>query len=110
MKRAFSLNFALLFVLSVQVSAQNRYVPAEYQTIREALAQCADGDVIVLEPGIYIGPDNRNIDFMGLAVTIRSIDPVNPNIVNNTIIDCENAGRAFVFQSGEDANSRFACV
>ncbi len=108
MKRAFSLNFALLFVLSVQVSAQNRYVPAEYQTIREALAQCADGDVIVLEPGIYIGPDNRNIDFMGLAVTIRSIDPVNPNIVNNTIIDCENAGRAFVFQSGEDANSVLA--
>jgi len=107
-KRTFSLNLVFLFAMLVPASAQNRFVPTEYQTIREALTQCSDGDVIILEPAVYIGPDNCNIDFMGLAITIKSTDPRNPHIVKNTIIDCQNAGRAFVFQSGEDANSVLA--
>ena len=107
-KSAFSLNLVFFLALSVPTSAQNRYVPIEYQTIREAITQCNHGDVIILEPAIYTGPDNRNIDFMGLAITIKSTDPCNPHIVNTTVIDCENAGRAFIFQTGEDANSVLA--
>ena len=75
MKRAFSLNLVFLFALSAPGLAQNHYVPTEYRTIREALAQCSDGDVVILEPAVYTGPDNRNIDFRGIAVTIRSTDP-----------------------------------
>ena len=107
-KRTFSLNLVFLFALSVPASAQNRFVPLEYQTIREAIAKCNHGDVVILEPAVYTGPDNRNIDFMGLAITIKSTNPSNPHIVNTTVIDCENAGRAFIFQSGEDANSVLA--
>lgn len=107
-KSAFSLNLVFVLALSVPASAQNRYVPLEYQTIREALTQCNHGDVVILEPGVYTGPDNRSIGFRGLAVTIKSTDPRNPHIVNTTVIDCETAGRAFIFQSGEDANSVLA--
>jgi len=108
MKRAISLNLVFFLALSMPALAQNRYVPIQYNTIREAIAECNHGDVIILEPITYNGPDNRNIDFMGLAITIRSTDPYDPQIVNNTVIDCETAGRAFIFQRGEDANSVLA--
>jgi hypothetical protein len=37
--------------------------------------------------------------------TIRSRFPDDPCTVAQAIIDCNNRGRAFIFQSGEDSNS-----
>ncbi|MCK5640696.1 MAG: right-handed parallel beta-helix repeat-containing protein, partial [Gammaproteobacteria bacterium] len=50
--------------------------------------------------GTYTGLDNKNLDFGGLAITLKS-----ENGPNTCIIDCENSGRGFYFHSGEDANS-----
>jgi len=72
--------------------------------IEDAIDVAENGDVIEIRPGLYTGQGNYNLDPNGLAVTIRSIDPNDPNVVANTIIDANRAGRCFLFQSYEDAN------
>jgi len=49
----------------------------EYPTIQAGIDDSNDGDVIVLCPGRYTGPGNREIDFKGKAITVRSTDPNN---------------------------------
>ncbi len=81
----------------------------QYQTIQQAIDDANEYDVIVLMAGTYTGPGNRDIDFKGKAVTVQSSDPDNRATVAATIINCQgstpDAHRAFLFQSGEDANS-----
>ena len=86
-----------------------REVPFPYQTIQEAIEAANDGDTVVVHPGTYTGDGNRDIDFLGKAITVRSEDPEEEGIVAGTIIDCEGSAedphRAFIFQTFEDANS-----
>jgi parallel beta-helix repeat protein len=81
----------------------------QYQTIQQAIDDANDFDVIVLTVGTYTGLGNRDNDFKGKAITIRSGDPNNRAIVAATVIDCQGSvlesHRAFTFHSGEDANS-----
>jgi len=80
-------------------------IPSEYPTIQSAVDVCNDGDVVIIAPGIYTGEGNRDIDFQGKAITVRSIDPYNTEIVASTIIDCNSMGRGFYFHSGEKRDS-----
>ncbi|MHC4477244.1 MAG: choice-of-anchor Q domain-containing protein [Planctomycetota bacterium] len=86
-----------------------RHVPTEYETIQAAIDAARDYDTVVIEPNTYSGDGNRDLDFKGKVITVRSIDPNDPNIVGATIIDCngneEDPHRGFYFQSDEDANS-----
>ncbi|MHC4544662.1 MAG: right-handed parallel beta-helix repeat-containing protein [Planctomycetota bacterium] len=82
-----------------------RYVPKEYANIQDAINACQDFDTVVIAPGRYIGPGNRNINFRGKAITVRSTEPTNSQIINETIIDCEGQGRGFTFYMGEKADS-----
>ncbi len=81
----------------------------DYPTIQTAIDNSNDGDVVIVSPGTYTGQGNSDIDFNGLAITVRSTDPNDPNIVATTIIDCNGSGsdphRGFGFYNGEDANS-----
>lgn len=83
-----------------------------YPTIQAAIDAASTGDIIEVQPGTYIGDGNRDIDFKGKAITVRSIDPNNPDIVAATIIDCEGTEstphRGFHFYHDEDANSILA--
>ncbi|MBN1391688.1 MAG: right-handed parallel beta-helix repeat-containing protein [Sedimentisphaerales bacterium] len=83
------------------------YVPGGYPTIQSAIGAAANGDVVLVAPGTYTGTGNRDIDFLGKTVTVRSIVPC---FVAQTIIDCSSAGRGFRFHSGEDANSVLAGI
>lgn len=69
----------------------------DFPTIRAAVQAVHSGDIIELADGIFQGPDNRNINFLGKLITIRSQrgDPA------RCVIDCQGAGRGFVFDSGE---------
>ena len=73
----------------------------DFPTIQAALDASVDGDVIELTAGDYRGDGNRDIDFLGRAVTIRSqgADPA------SCVIDCqgsvETPHRAFNFDDGE---------
>jgi len=83
----------------------HRLVPSGYATIQSAIDAAYDGDIIIISPGTYTGKGNRDIDFKGKSITVRSIDPEDPNIVATTIIDCGNEGRGFYFHHAEGATS-----
>ncbi len=88
---------------------KNLIVPDEYENIQDAIDAAESGDTIYVyrktngQPHYITGPNG--LDFKGKAIKIRSEDPNDPNVVTQTIIDCNNGGRAFIFQNGEDANS-----
>ena len=80
-------------------------VPSEYISIKQALDAAIDGETVIVSPGIYRGDNNRNLNFKGKSIALRSIDPCNLEIVKSTIIDCEESGRGFHLRTGEDSNS-----
>jgi hypothetical protein len=81
------------------------FVPRQYTTIQQAINAALDGDVVVVEPGTYTGEGNRDIDFIGKAITVRSTDPDDPVVVAATVVDCQDDGRGFYFGTGEQADS-----
>jgi len=79
--------------------------PADFNNIQAAIDDANDGDTVEIQPGTYTGDGNRDIDFFGKAITVTGADPNDPNIVAQTIIDCnaaqDNEHRGFSFNSGE---------
>ena len=75
-------------------------IPDDFLTIQEAVDYAIDGDTVLVADGTYKGSGNKNIDFKGKAITVRSA-----NGPASCIIDCEQDGRGFLFISGEGADS-----
>jgi len=77
----------------------------DYPTIQAAIDAVVDGDIIELGDGVFTGSGNRDIDYLGKAITVRS-QSGNPEAC---IIDCEGSQadphRGFVFNSGEGPES-----
>ena len=69
----------------------------DFPTIQAALSAAVDGDTIELANGTFTRDGNRNLDFLGKAVTLRSQNG-NPD---SCTIDCQRTGRGVVFHSGE---------
>jgi len=88
---------------------QNISSQGQYNTIQDAIDDANEFDVIVVPEGTHTGDGNRDIDFCGKAVTVRSTDPEDPEVVANTIIDSQggpsNPHRGFYMHTNEDANS-----
>jgi hypothetical protein len=80
-----------------------RHVPTEYDTIQAAINAAVDGDEVIIQPGRYTGPGNYDIDFLGKAITVRSIDPNDSNIVADTVVDCNYQGRGFRILGGPNS-------
>ena len=82
----------------------------DFPTIQDAIDAADDGDVIELADGTFTGDGNRDIDFLGKAVTVRSQSD-NPE---TCFIDClagaDDPHRAFVFHSGETLDSVLQAV
>jgi len=110
MKKIILLTFPIILSAVIAVNAGTISVKADgtgdYPTIQDAINDSNAGDVIILQPGTYTGPGNRDIDFLGKAITVRSTDPNDPNVVAATIIYCNGTpSGGFYFHNSEDTNS-----
>lgn len=112
MKKTILLTTVVMLALFELAPAATRLVPDEYTAIQDAINDCVDGDIVIIAPDTYTGDGNRDIDFLGKAITVRSTDPNDPNVVASTIINCQgtefNQHRAFYFHTGEGAESVLA--
>lgn len=76
-----------------------------YSTVQAAIdAAAASGDEIVLQPGTYTGPGNRDITTGDKSLTIRGTNALDQAVVAATIIDCQGTAagphRGFDLTSG----------
>ena len=77
----------------------------DFPTIQAAIDASSDGDIIELADGTFTGAGNRDVDFAGRAVTVRS----QSGAPETCVIDCEgneaDPHRGFIFQSDEGPGS-----
>src|SRR5690606_26326506 len=82
----------------------------DFATIQAALDVAVDGDVIELGSGTFLGDGNRDLDYAGKAVTVRS----QAGSPAACVLDCEGSEadphRAVIFDSGEGPGSVLEAV
>ncbi|KPK75116.1 MAG: hypothetical protein AMJ79_12490, partial [Phycisphaerae bacterium SM23_30] len=75
-----------------------------FDAVQEAIDAAGTNDIVIIADGTYTGVGNRDISFLGKAITIRSA-----NGPENCIIDCQGTStrphRGFIFYSSESSNS-----
>jgi predicted outer membrane repeat protein len=76
----------------------------EYPTIQAAIDDANNGDEVIVAPGTYTGYGNRDMDYLGKAIAVRS-----EYGAETCIVDCngteDEPHRGFYFHNGEDGNS-----
>ena len=97
------MNRTILIVISLLLVspafATNRLVPSVYPTIQAGINAAGTGDTVIVADGVHTGAGNREIYFMGKAITVKS-----QNGPENCIIDCQAWGCGFYFfEEGESS-------
>ncbi|MCK4512702.1 hypothetical protein KAW64_13240 [bacterium] len=67
----------------------------DFLTIQEGLNAASDGDTVLIAPGVYAGPGNKNLTFGGVSTVVRGLASR-----DETVIDCEGSGRGFYIGGG----------
>ena len=68
--------------------------------IQEAIYVAISNDVVLVADGIYAGQGNYDINFNGKTIQVISL-----NGAESCIIDCQQLGRAFIFNNSEGTNA-----
>ncbi|MHC4575727.1 MAG: right-handed parallel beta-helix repeat-containing protein, partial [Planctomycetota bacterium] len=77
-------------------------VSGDGDAIQGAVNAAENGDTLVVAAGTYNGGID---DLQGKEIKLVGVNPDDPDVVEYTVIDCASSGRAFTFDSGEDANT-----
>ena len=90
------------YYVSVNGSDSNNGLTPEtaFATIQKGIDTTVNGDTVMVLPGTYVG----DIEFLGKNITLTSADPMDANIVANTIIDGSDANSAITFSGTESPN------
>ncbi|MCP4708695.1 MAG: hypothetical protein GY869_08730, partial [Planctomycetes bacterium] len=86
--------------VSVYVTTKGRrLVPNEYNTIQAAINDADEYDTIVVSPGIY----HENILMGGKNIVLTSLDPNDPVLVADTVIEGDETSSVVTFSGSETA-------
>ncbi len=94
--------FLACMLMASSIGAAIIHVPDNQPTIQAGINSAVEYvDTVLVADGVYTGEGNRDIDFGGKAVVLKS-----QNGPESTIIDCEgdstNPHRGFIFNTDED--------
>jgi parallel beta-helix repeat protein len=110
MRRLLILALYFIFWILAVISVLTAYIPnaiAEEvhvypgESIQGSINAASDGDVIIVHQGTYV----EHVDFLGKAITVRSTNPNDLEIVHATVIDGNSAGNAVIFSNEEGTDS-----
>jgi hypothetical protein len=76
----------LISYAAADYGIENLTTGQTYNSIQLAINDAIDGDEIVVNPGVY----HENISFIDKNLTLRSMDPHDPNVVAATVINIED--------------------
>jgi len=99
----------VMVLLAVALPAAALYVApdgsGDFATIQDAFNAAAEGDTILLGDGVFTGDGNRDLDYLGKALTVRSLS----GEPDSCVIDCQatlaDPHRGFYFHLSEDSTS-----
>ena len=91
----------LLLILLTRLHAATIHVPKDYSTIGDAIAAASGGDLVLVDPGLYI----ENIDFLGKVITLRSVEGPEATVIDGGNPANPDYGSVVFFMNGESNDS-----
>jgi len=85
---------------SVSKSGDGTTWHTAFKTIQEGINAASNGDTVIVAAGTYY----QNIHFLAKNITLRSADPLDPAVVNATIINGRAYGSVVTCQGYENEN------
>ncbi|KPL19228.1 MAG: hypothetical protein AMJ92_04275 [candidate division Zixibacteria bacterium SM23_81] len=96
-----NLTMGIILLVAPYSWSKTIHVPEDSSTVQAGINGAEAGDTVLVADGVYTGEGNKNIDFLGKAIVVRS-----ENGSDSSIIDCEKDGRGFFFHVGEGRGSK----
>ncbi|MFC1492875.1 choice-of-anchor Q domain-containing protein [candidate division KSB1 bacterium] len=93
----------VLVNLNIRVGIHLFNVPSYYPTIQTAIDSSANGDTVLVDPGIYY----ENFNFIGKNITVGSLflTTGDTTYISQTIIDGNSSGSVVTFESSENSTA-----